>query len=54
MSLAERINDDIKKAMLARDTRKLEALRAIARRWGSQAGMPAAEVFSLVRELKTW
>ena len=34
--------------------RSPEALRAIARRWGSQAGMPAAEVFSLVRELKTW
>jgi len=29
MSLAEIINDDIKKAMLARDKRKLEALRAI-------------------------
>jgi len=29
MGLAEKINDDIKKAMLARDTKKLEALRAI-------------------------
>jgi len=29
MSLAESINDDIKAAMLARDARKLEALRAI-------------------------
>lgn len=29
MSLAEKINDDIKKTMLARDSRKLEALRAI-------------------------
>ena len=29
MSLAEIINDDIKKTMLARDSRKLEALRAI-------------------------
>ncbi|MCF8365702.1 MAG: GatB/YqeY domain-containing protein [Bacteroidales bacterium] len=29
MSLAEKINDDIKKSMLARDTRKLEALRAV-------------------------
>jgi len=29
MSLAEKINDDIKQAMLARDKRKLEALRAI-------------------------
>ncbi len=29
MSLAEKINDDIKRTMLARDSRKLEALRAI-------------------------
>jgi len=29
MSLAEKINEDIKKTMLARDKRKLEALRAI-------------------------
>jgi len=29
MSLAEKINNDIKQAMLARDKRKLEALRAI-------------------------
>lgn len=29
MSLAEQINEDIKKTMLARDKRKLEALRAI-------------------------
>ncbi|MCF8367085.1 MAG: GatB/YqeY domain-containing protein [Bacteroidales bacterium] len=29
MSLAEKINEDIKNAMLARDKRKLEALRAI-------------------------
>lgn len=29
MSLAEKINDDIKQAMLAKDKRKLEALRAI-------------------------
>jgi uncharacterized protein len=29
MSLTERINDDIKKAMLAREKDKLEALRAV-------------------------
>jgi LmbE family N-acetylglucosaminyl deacetylase len=34
--------------------RSPEALRAIATRRGSQVGMPAAEVFSLVRELKSW
>ena len=34
--------------------RSPEALRSIAQRWGSQAGMAAAEVFSVVRELKSW
>lgn len=29
MSLTDRVNDDIKKAMLAKDSRKLEALRAV-------------------------
>lgn len=34
--------------------RSPEALRAIATRWGSQVGMSAAEVFSVVREIKTF
>jgi len=32
--------------------RSADALRAIARRWGSVAGLPAAEAFELVRSLR--
>jgi LmbE family N-acetylglucosaminyl deacetylase len=32
--------------------RSPEALRAIALRWGSVAGLPAAEAFDLVREIR--
>ena len=32
--------------------RSPEALRAIAQRWGSVAGVPAAEAFEVVREIR--
>lgn len=34
--------------------RSPDALRAIATRWGTQVGLPAAEVFSVVRDIKTF
>ena len=34
--------------------RSPEALRAIATRWGSQVGLAAAEVFSVVRQIKSF
>lgn len=53
MSLADRINDDIKKAMLAREKQKLESLRAIkAALLLAKTEKGAAEVMSEEAEIK--
>ncbi len=53
MSLADRINEDIKKAMLAREKQKLESLRAIkAALLLAKTEKGAAEVISEEAEIK--
>ena len=53
MSLADRINEDIKKAMLAREKQKLESLRAIkAALLLAKTEKGAAEVMSEEAEIK--